>query len=73
MRFNKEYNSDGQLGPFSAVIDLEGVQEDFNEEEARPEFKNAPDGLNVPDSTGLPTSTDAENIYLFMDTVNMQC
>jgi hypothetical protein len=48
-RFQDGYNSDGKLGPFSSVVDLEGVQ-DF-EEDALPEFQDALDGTHVPAST----------------------
>jgi hypothetical protein len=45
MRCNKGHNSDGQLGSFIAIVDLEGVH-DFDED-ALSEFKNVPDGSNV--------------------------
>jgi hypothetical protein len=48
-RFQDRYNSDGELGPFSSVVDLEGVQ-DFKED-ALPEFQDALDGSHLHAST----------------------
>jgi hypothetical protein len=48
-RFKDGYDSDGELGPFSSVFDLEGVQ-DF-EEDALPEFQDALDGSDLPASS----------------------
>jgi hypothetical protein len=55
MRFLiKGYNSDGQLGSFSAVIDIEGLH-DFDED-ALLEFNNAADASNVPSDSYFPGS-----------------
>jgi hypothetical protein len=64
VRFNEGYNSEGELGPFSSVVEIEGKQ-DF-EEEALPQQREYPlDGSDLlgPSDTGMSNAA-AKDTFL---------